>query len=86
MRPATGYRFTCTLKIFMKIEILHRAPVHEGRFVDLGDHHHLPSAGEMTSSDLLARPCRSGSRKKYTTQSETSGGGRPATRAAMTAA
>ena len=39
--PLTGYRFTCTLNTFMKIEIANRARLHERRLVDFGDHHDL---------------------------------------------
>ena len=39
--PITGYRFTWTLKTFMKIDTPLRAAVHERRLVDLRDHDDL---------------------------------------------
>ena len=66
--PLTGYRFTCTLNTFMKIE---RRIARS--FMNVGSSTSviittLPSAGAMTSRSPRS-PLRSGSRKKYATQS-----------------
>ena len=57
--PLTGYRFTCTLNTFMKIEMRIDALLHERRLVDLGDHHDL-AVGRRDDETLaaLAGPLR----------------------------
>ena len=70
--PLTGYRLTCTLNTFMKIEM------RTARcFMNVGSSTSviitiLPSAGAMTSRSPRS-PSRCGSRKKYATQSAMSG-------------
>ena len=51
--PLTGYRLTCTLNTFMKIEMRTRALLHERRLVDFGDHHDL-AVGRRDDEPLAA--------------------------------
>ena len=55
--PLTGYRFTCTLKTFMKIETRRARPLHERRLVDFGDQHDLAVGRRDHDAGRRARRC-----------------------------